>query len=230
MENEDQLFQQSVNQKLFEMILCEHFAATSSKPSEHMASSTELTTDELNALQYAAGYVPHALLKKYEKRNGKKFEEFIECLGDMAIAGEETDFMEYTKKWITKVNRGGLFPLNNTTYQFFIEIEKQVKVILPLHAVKSSKSADAFREQVIVKVADHEDVQRHWTLISQSIDSEEYAIELLHEIVKLWVTIRGFALAATWMEVYKKTAKKTTKKTVSLRRDLSRSLNDTSDK
>jgi coiled-coil and C2 domain-containing protein 1 len=78
-----------------------------------------MTEDELNALQYAAGYVPHALLKKYEKRSGEKYAAFTECLGDMAVGSEDTsDFLEYTKVWINKVNRGGLFPLNNITFIF----------------------------------------------------------------------------------------------------------------
>ena len=29
-------------------------------------------TDELNAMQYACGYVPHKLLKRYETRRGGK--------------------------------------------------------------------------------------------------------------------------------------------------------------
>lgn len=222
-ESEDQLFQQSVNQKVFEMILCEHFTATSSDVVP--TPVVEMTVDDLNALQYAAGYVPHALLKKFEKRSERKYGSFIECLGNMAVASEDTDFLEYTKKWMSIVNRGGLFPLNNMSYQFFIEIEKQVKTILPRHVIKSG-SIDVFKQEVIKKVADNEDVQWHWTLISQCIDSEEDAVELLHEIVFLWVTLRGFSLAATWMEMFKKSAK-TTKKKISLRRDLKRSLEDT---
>ena len=225
-ECKDQLFQQSVNQKLYEMILCQHFSANTSSAAKSTPRIENLTADELNALQYAAGYVPHALVKKYEKRTGEKYEAFIECLGDMAVVSEDVDFLDYTKKWINKVNRGGLFPLNNITYQFFVEIEKQVRFILPSHATKSSGSTDAFKQDVVKKIADNEGVQWHWTLISQCIDSEEDAVELLHQIVLLWVTIRGFSLAATWMEMYKKSNSKTTKQKKSLRRDLKQSLND----
>ena len=220
-ESKDQLFQQSVNQKLYEMMLQQHFSATSLTLSP--TPVTEMTTDELNALQYAAGYIPHALLKKYEKRTGQKYEEFIECLGYMAVQSEYTDFLEYTKKWIDRVNRGGLFPLNNTTYLFFIEVEKQVRILLPGHATTSSESTDTFKTNVIKKIADHE---WHWTLLSQCIDSEEDAVELLHNIIFLWVTIRGFSLAATWMEMYKKSNHKTTKQKKSLRRDLKQSMDD----
>jgi hypothetical protein len=33
------------------------------------------------------------------------------------------------------------------------------------------------------------------------------ALELLEEIVTLWVTVRGFAITATWMEIYKAATK-----------------------
>ena len=44
------------------------------------------------------------------------------------------------------------------------------------------------------------------------IDDSDDAQGLLGEIIKLWVTVRGFSMTATWMEVYKKTEKKTLQK------------------
>ena len=64
------------------------------------------------------------------------------------------------------------------------------------------------------------------SLVSQCIDSEEDAVELLHNIIFLWVTIRGFSLVATWMEMYKKSIHKTTKQKKSLRIDLKQSMDD----
>ena len=43
---------------------------------------------------------------------------------------DHEDLVTYTKEWIGKVNRGGLFPLNNLAYIFFIAVEKEVKVLL----------------------------------------------------------------------------------------------------
>ena len=62
-----------------------------------VAQELQLTKDELNALQYASGYVTVKLLKKYEKEHsrrkfGAKAEQFEMCLGNMSIADEETDF------------------------------------------------------------------------------------------------------------------------------------------
>ena len=114
----------------------EHFTQQSSSHGEHdAAEGPPLSEDELNAMRYAGGYVPHSLLKRFEKRKGKKYDQFIECLGDMAVESEHSDFLNYTKDWIGKVNRGGLLPLNDMTYCFFVAIEKVVRVLLPRYVV-----------------------------------------------------------------------------------------------
>ena len=87
--------------------------------------------DELNALRYAGGFVPHSLLKRYEKKSEQKFEEYVECLGSMAVESDFCDFLDYTKDWIDMVNRGGLFPLNDITFELFVAVERRVKGILP---------------------------------------------------------------------------------------------------
>ena len=56
------------------MILPEQFPSAADE-TPHVQEP--LGKDELNALQYACGYIPHALLKKYERRTGSKFDKFI---------------------------------------------------------------------------------------------------------------------------------------------------------
>ena len=196
-------------------------------PTENQATSKSneisLTKDELNALQYVGGVVPHALLKRYERSTGQIYERFFECLGNMAVVSDTSDFIDYTKEWMSKVNRGGLFPLNDMTFLLFVEIEKQTRLLLPDQLIQQSSTSDELKDNVIEKIKSNDDVQWQWTLISQCIDSEDDAIWLLNEIVKLYVTIRGFSIAATWMEVYKKQVKKRnkedrwTKKTIELK-------------
>ena len=67
---------------------------------------------------------------------------------------------------------------------------------------------------------ENEEVLFHWSMIAVDID-KEHANELLQEIVMLWVTIRGFAVAASWLEHYKEEARTTTKKSRGLRKKLS---------
>ena len=75
--------------------------------------------DELNALRYVSGCVPHVLLKKYEKKMEERVAPYLACLGSMAVAGDESSIHNYTSKWIEKVNRGGLFSVNDGLFCFF---------------------------------------------------------------------------------------------------------------
>ena len=226
-ECKEHLLCQSVNQKLFETVMLKFFNSKSTdigllNSTRTMEEEVVLTVDEMNALRYVGGFVPYSLLKRFE-RHEKKYQQFFECLGDMAVVSETggVDFLQYTKEWIGRVNRGGLFPLNNQTFTLFVEIEKQTRVLLTRHMHKStSKNSEDFKENVISKIVDNEDVQFHWTLISQCIDKEEDATWLLFEIVKLYVTVRGFSIAATWLEQYKREEKLFTKKSVELRKKL----------
>ena len=56
------------------------------------------------------------------------------------------DILAYTKTWIDKVNRGGLFPLNNDSFRLFVCIEQEVKHLLPTFKAKSSADSHAFKE------------------------------------------------------------------------------------
>lgn len=121
---------------MFDDCVCKYFTALAPTV-EQSEIQVILTSDELNALRYACGYVAHSLLKKFERRKKKeaKLFQFITCLGDMAVAGEGESVLSYTEKWFA---RGGLFPLNDNSFAMFIEIEKCVRYYLPKHVLSST--------------------------------------------------------------------------------------------
>ena len=121
-EPEDPLLEQSVYSELYSMLIAEYF--TSQTPHQAGASVThiQISTDELNAMRYACGYVPRTLLKRYENKPGQVYSQYVQCLGDMAVEGED-EFHTYTRKWFDQMNRGGLFPLNENTLIFLLKLK-----------------------------------------------------------------------------------------------------------
>ena len=124
----ENLFHQTVNQIVYEKLMKVHFAVDRAPK---ITAEVHITKDELNALRYASGYLPVKLLKRYEKKGGmerkkmgRKMEQFEMCLGNMAVTNEETDFTQFSCEWFHKVNREGLFPVNDETLTFFIAAEK----------------------------------------------------------------------------------------------------------
>ena len=169
---DDPLLEQSLYQEVFEMCVHEYFTSSSSSNNDSAQSceaTSILTEDELNVLRYACGYVARALLKRYEQRSGEVNSQYVACLSEMAVDGEGDDVLSYTKTWFEKINRGGLYPLNEKAFIFFTEIEKQVRVHLPQHVIKSTSDQDMFKRTVHDQILSNDDVQFYWTLLSQDI-------------------------------------------------------------
>ena len=119
---------QCVNQELFQQIMA---VETQSNSQRKATEQQDIPPNELNAMQYACGFVPFKLIRKYEKNTGKKVENFLECLRNMAVVSNDhdPDLLSYTRLWFETTNRGGLFPLNDETFSFFVEVEKIVRII-----------------------------------------------------------------------------------------------------
>ena len=153
---DDQLLEQSVLQELFELCLKEMAEGSTTETED--TRNVNMSADELNVIRYVSGYVARQLLRKYEKKSGEVHDQFVICLSEMAVEGEGSDLLYYTKKWMEIVNRGGLFPVNDDSFQLFVEIEKCVRVYLPKH-LKSKSGNDLFHQNVHEKIIQSEDVQ-----------------------------------------------------------------------
>ena len=131
----------------------------------------------------------------------------------MVVNGEESSLQEYTLEW---TNRGGLFEVNDETFRLFREIE--IKMVWHLTVVLSRQVAVPGQKDLIINtVGNDEDVQFLWALLSCDIREEDHVIILLKDIINLWLTIRGFSVAGTWLEQHKEKIKTNTKKSKGLR-------------
>lgn len=197
------LIYQHVTSRLYVDLIKNHFSYEGDTSN---IEAPPITTDEENIIQYAAEYVPFKLLKKHEKCSSVEAVQFVECLTSMAVNGEESDLMQYTRNWTCLINRGGQFEINDTTYLLFREIELNVRkhLFLTLQQQTCMVASSDKRDSIISAVASDDNVQFHWTFLSVDIESEDQAVNLLKEIVGLWLTIRGFSIAGTWIEYYLK--------------------------
>ena len=144
-----------------------------------------MTREEENIVRCASGYVPYSLMKKYEKNEKnvtEKSASFVECLSSMAINGEEGSFLEYTTEWVSEVNRGGLFEVNDTIFALFQEIELCIRD--KLTSVLASSTTQSDQKDKLIKAA-HEDidVQFYWSLLSSDLETSNLAEELLRDII-----------------------------------------------
>jgi len=120
------LFSQVVTRKLMDEVVKVAFPMQEAGTEELQGI---LKADEEQALRYAAGYVLMKLHKKYRKQTENptaiKYVPFLldmheeDDKGTDSTTESDLDFLQYTKLWVEKVNRGGLFSLNNDSYMLF---------------------------------------------------------------------------------------------------------------
>ena len=109
--------QQRVSQKLYESLISRSLPPLSniSQPQPR----TILSEDELNIVQYTAGYVPHKLLKKHY---------IIDLLSQHILysASSKWQLVELKQAYVTwtkLINRGNLFEISDSTFLFFEQVE-----------------------------------------------------------------------------------------------------------
>ena len=170
-----------------------------------------LTDIEVNALRYVAGYVCRTLHDRLKSSNAEGKEVMVLYLSDLNGSDKSGDGEE----WINAINRGGLWQVNEDVFQTFMIIEEIVREELCLEkCVYETKKA-----QIIQKVVTNDDVLHQWSFC-MSDAGENVSNAILHKVVELYITIRGFAFASSCVELYKQSSKKALSKKKALRTEL----------
>ena len=226
------LFIQSLSRKFFEKIVLAMKKADAKYQSDESSSckAIQMTNVDENILRYAAGYVPFALRKQCLKQaHNSERKQKAECLSALQVENEDEQlhsFYNYTKYWIEKQNRGGLFTLNDKSYLFFREVECHCRRHFNQLSL-GSKSTD-IRLPVLDSVFKDKHALEYWTNATADY-SASVSVPVMQMCVKLWINIRGHAFASHWIEQFKQAqkAEQSTKK--GLRKSLKNLSNLTMD-
>ena len=220
----DPLFMELVNDALFERLinqLCDHHCAGG----RESKTEVEITEDEQMIMRYACGYVGLKLHDKFIKQHGEKAAMFVECIDQMYADGPSSSLLEYTREWVDRINRGGLFDVSDDAFLLFFCIEEAMREKLMVHMrrsiLQSPEESSEEKKAIITFVTGDCDVQYRWGILADNVITEESdSMELLTHVVSLWLTIRGFSISKGWMEDYKVKSATTAKRKKSLRKEL----------
>ena len=206
---------QHLTDLVFRKLLNDHFQVLHLQQDQQV--SAELTEAENGALRYVAGYICRQLRRKLERESHEFKEEMILCLMEM-IKDKDIEDHGTDEEWTKLIDRGGLWHVKETTYQFFRATEYAVREVLK----KFLKPSPTSKPEMIQKITSDDDVLFYWLIVTADFEIDDQTIHetLLHKIVELFFTVRGFSLASVWLEKYKQSTKKPTQRTKSLRRDL----------
>lgn len=128
-------------------------------------SAPTISHQEMNALRYAAGYVPRALRKKLIKSANPLKRQLLLCLLDVLDDGDEghTD----SEEWLDLVDRGGLTRVNETAFQVFLAMELELRNHL------QSQHIPNFKTEVRKEILENEDVAFYWSILSCDWEVDE---------------------------------------------------------
>ena len=87
-----------------------------------------ITSEEMNAIRYAAGYIPRALKKILSRSSNHNKEDFISCLSDLVCDGSEDPNLY--SDWLNSINRGGLVCVKDMTFKLFVTMERELRIQL----------------------------------------------------------------------------------------------------
>ena len=195
------LLYQHLSHLLFQRQLKEKLPASVMVPKE----DKPLTEEELKALRYTAGFVPHSLLKKLSKSTHPKKKELCLCLREMLDDSE--DEASISQQWVIIMDRGGLKNINNKTFNFFIALEESFR--------RRVGMGTEYMINMSEWLCGDDAVQNKWSDLAD--EWEEEAKVLLDMIIELWVTVRGHSTAGAMMETHKIQNKQSLQKSKGIR-------------
>ena len=115
------------------------------------------------------------------------------------LAGDEIDEEAATEEWTNKLDREGLWHINDV-FNLFVAIEFEAKRLLL--AIKKDESSLNLKEKLHNAINSSEDIQFKWWLLSAEIE-DNVASVIFNTLVDIYVDIRGFAFVSGCIEMYK---------------------------
>ncbi|XP_078584070.1 uncharacterized protein LOC144866506 [Branchiostoma floridae x Branchiostoma japonicum] len=185
------LLYQFVTEKLFEGLLTKKHSVDAPRSSASSVDITISNTEE-QVLRYVAGFIPHALLRRYKRYNNRTAQLYVAVLQQWkvsAVTHTHTTFLQYTEGWVNAVNRGGLFVVTDEVYLFFRAVEKVVRTTANFDQVSKGKLT-GIKEDIMKNLESSFLVNKYWCTIASSIANEKASIKLLETVLIYYVNLR----------------------------------------
>jgi hypothetical protein len=207
------IFYQYVGQTAFNSLIMEFYKYVPDESSiESSIVEMDLTYAEKNTLRYIGGSVCNNLRTKISRNSHPWKQSLLIAINDLA---EDEPTQEESGDWVTLVDRGGLFRLNDVAWSLFQAMELMVREVFALENLKCINQE--ISSGLIDKILSDEEVLHYWQSLMIEVGREEGKL-LLRMIIEAYVNIRGYSSAKLFMERYKLEHKESLQKQKSLRK------------
>ena len=164
----------------------------------------ELTPDEMGAITYIGGYIIRHLIKKLTKKNPPNKNSLLLLLFNLLNDPESSDNVQVVdifniQNWSKLIDRGGLFHCIQSFVDSLLEMERIVKRTID-NIIKDKTTITNIKTNIL----ECPKISEHWnnSFIDNESSSANSKYELFNYIIDEYLTLRGFAFAARFMERY----------------------------
>ena len=177
---------------------------------------TTLTSEEQETVSYVAGYLVFSLLKKYQKlrkvnKHCVEADTVITFLNSLRCAHEKHfqcyTFLEFTRKWIDLINRGGLVKVNDDMFIFVRCVENCVRQTRNIKLIKKYQGED-LRDIIQKELQNSPFISYGWDSLSRLIPNRQLAEVLRNQLIVKWIDIRARSFVDSYVQRVKRTLAK----------------------
>ena len=184
------------------------------------ATNWELTKEEQEVVSYVAGYMIFSLKRKYKKLQTSSSSKEIAVAALQLLQSLETkgnsefksnSFLDFTHKWVEKVNRGGLVRVNDNMFIFVRRIENVVRQVLNIKFMKIYKGED-LRDILQKELEKSSLIDLGWDSLSRLLPNRDLAAVLKRQLICKWVDIRARSFVNCYVQLVKRKLVRVSKK------------------
>ena len=159
---------QHLTDVVLRLLIRRHYEVpTTQEPTTAPAS---LSSNEGNALRYAAGYIVHSVSKKIQKSSVIFKDDLASCCRKLVKERHNLHEQGTAEEWTDLVDRGGLWHVHETTFQLLCALKEELRT--HLHAL-SSPNTSGLRSKFVSMLINNEDVQFYWCITTADFEVDD---------------------------------------------------------
>ena len=173
-----------------------------------------LSPHEAKVLRYVAGFLPFSIKSLYETRNDATSKVIVSILNSWRLSNDadkrEQTYLEFSNAWVDRIDRGGLFLVNDDFYVFVKRVEDVARKVFNKKLINSYQGED-LRDTLMKRFEASPIVDSTWATLTRHVEDEKAKSILKEIILRKWIDIRARAFANAWIQKLKLMSFKTGK-------------------
>ena len=157
-----------------------------------------LSPHEAKVLRHVARFLSFSIKSLYETRNDATSKVIVTILNSWRLSNNaderEQAYLEFSNAWVDRIDRGGLFLVNDDFYVFVKRIEDVVRKVFNKNLINSYQGED-LRDTLMRRFEASPIMDSTWATLTRHVEDKKAKTILKEIILRKWIDIRARAFA-----------------------------------